>query len=64
MPTYEFNCELCDKNYSINLRMSESNNGKCPDCGCESDQRRIINGGAVFKGIPNGRPNQRKGVKQ
>lgn len=47
MPTYEYKCERCQKNFEIVKPMSEyDKQEKCPVCYC--DGKRIIGGGASF----------------
>jgi putative FmdB family regulatory protein len=34
MPTYEYRCEGCGKNFSVNMHMAEHDRGEtsCPEC--------------------------------
>ena len=50
MPTYDYKCLDCKKNFEISQRMTESPKRKCPKCG--GRLRRLIGSGAgiIFKG--------------
>jgi len=50
MPTYEYKCRDCGKNFEKIQRISESSLTKCPYCGGKVE--RVISGGAglLFKG--------------
>lgn len=50
MPTYEYRCGDCDRDFEAFQRMSAEPVAPCPDCGHAA--RRLISGGAglLFKG--------------
>ena len=50
MPTYEYECKSCLRNFEIFQSMSEPPVKCCPECG--NEVRRLIFGGAgvIFKG--------------
>ena len=50
MPTYEYNCGRCEKNFEVFQSMSDEPLRSCPDCG--SEIRRLVGGGLgiIFKG--------------
>jgi len=50
MPTYEYECKSCGKNFDAFQSMSDEPIRSCPDCGKEV--RRMIGGGSgiIFKG--------------
>jgi putative FmdB family regulatory protein len=50
MPTYEYRCRDCGREFEIFQRMSDQPGAPCPDCECRAE--RLISGGAgfVFKG--------------
>lgn len=43
MPTYEFHCEACDKEFSLTLTMRERSEVsiRCPTCGSDRIQSRL-----------------------
>lgn len=49
MPTYEYRCKKCGKEFEIFHRISESVR-KCPDCGGELERLITPNAGLIFKG--------------
>jgi len=44
MPTYEYTCEACGKNWEVEQRISEPKLTDCPTCG-EPKAKRLISGG-------------------
>jgi len=44
MPTYEYTCEACGKNWEVEQRISEPRLTDCPTCG-EPKAKRLISGG-------------------
>ena len=50
MPTYEYRCRDCGRDFEVFQRMSDEPVAPCPECGCGA--RRLISGGAglLFKG--------------
>ena len=50
MPTYEYRCRECGRDFEVFQRMSDEPVAPCPECG--SGARRLISGGAglLFKG--------------
>lgn len=50
MPTYEYNCEACNKNCEGEERMSEDPIKKCPKCGKMKARRVISQGNFILKG--------------
>lgn len=50
MPTYEYKCRDCDRQFEVTQRMSDAPLGECPDCG--GAVKRLIGAGAgiIFKG--------------
>ena len=50
MPTYEYRCRDCGREFEVFQRMNDSPGAPCPDCGHSA--RRLISGGAglLFKG--------------
>ena len=50
MPTYEYRCRDCARDFEVFQRMSDRPGAPCPDCG--RDAERLISGGAglLFKG--------------
>lgn len=49
MPTYEYRCTQCKKEFEIFHRIS-SIIRKCPDCGGELERLIAPNAGLIFKG--------------
>lgn len=49
MPTYEYNCEKCDQEYSI-IKSMKSYDGKDPCPGCGNIGDRIISPNILFTG--------------
>ena len=51
MPTYDYECESCGKNFEYFQSISESPKTKCPECGRQK-LKRLIGAGAgfLFKG--------------
>ena len=52
MPTYEYACEKCGKNFEIFQSMKDEPLTTCPDTACQGKVRRLIGTGAglIFKG--------------
>ena len=50
MPTYEYRCRDCGREFEVFQRMSDRPGAPCPDCGHGAE--RLISGGAgvLFKG--------------
>ena len=50
MPTYEYECKSCNRNFDVFQNMKDEPLKTCPECGKEV--RRLINGGTgvIFKG--------------
>lgn len=50
MPTYEYRCRECGRDFDRFQRMSDTPGATCPDCGGRAE--RLISGGAglLFKG--------------
>jgi len=50
MPTYEYACETCGKNFEVTQKMSDPALTECIHCG--GKVRRLISGGSgiIFKG--------------
>ncbi|MBU4312015.1 MAG: hypothetical protein KJ706_04795 [Candidatus Omnitrophica bacterium] len=71
MPTYEYECQKCGKNFELFQQMSEKPLSVCPDTSCKGEVRRLIGGGAgfIFKGAgfyatDYRSPSYKKGEKQ
>jgi putative FmdB family regulatory protein len=49
--TYEYLCKACEKEWTVEQKISESPIRTCPHCGEDKAQRLISGGtGVVFKG--------------
>ena len=50
MPTYDYRCRECGRDFEVFQRMSDQPGASCPDCGHVAE--RLISGGAgfLFKG--------------
>ncbi|MDE2804124.1 MAG: hypothetical protein OXN18_03155 [Gemmatimonadota bacterium] len=50
MPTYEYRCRDCGRDFELFQRMSDEPRAPCPECGSRAE--RLISGGAglLFKG--------------
>ena len=50
MPTYDYRCRECGREFEVFQRMSDAPGASCPDCGRGAE--RLISGGAgfLFKG--------------
>ena len=49
MPEYQYQCEECDKNFSIVKPMLSNVAAKCPDCGSSKLKRRFSSAPAIYK---------------
>lgn len=52
MPTYEYHCDHCRRNFEEFQSITEPPLDKCPLCGTKGEVRRLISSGAglLFKG--------------
>jgi putative FmdB family regulatory protein len=52
MPTYEYECERCERSYEVEQKMSDPPLAICETDGCDAKPRRMIarNTGFVLKG--------------
>lgn len=51
MPTYDYECALCDHTFELFQQITEDPVRNCPKCGKKKVQRLVGTGGAViFKG--------------
>jgi putative FmdB family regulatory protein len=50
MPTYEYTCEACGKNWEVEQRISEPKLTDCPSCGQPKAKRLISGGNFMLKG--------------
>lgn len=50
MPTYEYTCEACGKNWEAEQRISEPKLTDCPSCGQPKAKRLISGGNFMLKG--------------
>ena len=50
MPTYDYRCRQCGRDFEVFQRMSDKPGASCPSCGAAAE--RLISGGAgfLFKG--------------
>ena len=46
MPTYDYRCTACGRDFELFQRMSDRPEAECPGCGREAE--RLISGGAGF----------------
>ena len=46
MPTYDYRCMACGRDFELFQRMSDPAEAECPGCGSEAE--RLISGGAGF----------------
>lgn len=49
MPTYEYQCPVCQQHFDLRQGFSDPPQVECPRCGAQA-QRRILAAGIVFKG--------------
>ena len=47
MPTYEYHCDACDKDFAVEQRITEKPLKKCKNCG-KMKARRMISGTGNF----------------
>ncbi len=59
MPTYEYECQQCGRQFEVQQGIMEPSLGECPECGGEL--RRLVSGGTGFilKGGSPGRARKR-----
>lgn len=50
MPTYEYRCPACAREFERFQRMSDPPGAPCPDCGQAADRLISAGGGLLFKG--------------
>ena len=50
MPTYEYQCEACNKGFIREQRITEKAIKKCPHCGKMKARRLISGGDFILKG--------------
>lgn len=51
MPTYEYNCRSCEKNFEFFQKMTDNPLTTCPDCKKDTLRRLIGTGaGLIFRG--------------
>jgi putative FmdB family regulatory protein len=50
MPTYEYVCDACGKQWELEQRISEDPVKKCPACGKLKARRQISGGNFILKG--------------
>lgn len=50
MPTYEYRCPECGKDFEKFQRMSEEPGAECPACGAAAQRRLSAGAGLLFKG--------------
>jgi putative FmdB family regulatory protein len=50
MPTYEYRCPECGKDFEKFQRMSEEPGAECPGCGAAAQRRLSAGAGLLFKG--------------
>jgi len=50
MPTYEYRCDSCGKDFETVKRMSDPVDTTCPHCGAPTDHRLISHSSFVLKG--------------
>jgi putative FmdB family regulatory protein len=49
MPTYDYTCLSCDKNFEISQKITEKPIVCCPDCSSDNFKRGIGGGGATLR---------------
>ncbi len=50
MPTYEYNCDACGREFEAFKRMSDPAEATCPHCGADRTHRLISHSSFVLKG--------------
>lgn len=50
MPTYEYKCDNCNKNFELVQRITAKPIRKCPSCGAKVRRLFGPGGGIIFKG--------------
>jgi len=50
MPTYEYRCPTCKKDFEKVQKMSEPPRADCPSCGAPAERRLSAGAGLLFKG--------------
>ena len=50
MPTYEYKCEKCGKEFEEFKSMTAEAKANCPECGAEAKRMISLNTGIIFKG--------------
>jgi putative FmdB family regulatory protein len=50
MPTYDYACDACGKNFELEQRITEAAIKKCPKCGKLKARRMISGGNFMLKG--------------
>lgn len=50
MPTYEYRCPACSRDFERFQRMSDPPGASCPDCGQAAERLISAGGGLLFKG--------------
>lgn len=50
MPTYEYRCPACGRDFELFQRMSDPPGAPCPDCGEAAERLISAGGGLLFKG--------------
>jgi putative FmdB family regulatory protein len=50
MPTYDYKCLKCGREFQEFQKMSDKPGAKCPKCGGKAERQMSAGGGLVFKG--------------
>lgn len=50
MPTYEYKCENCGKEFEEFQSITAEAKANCPECGSEAKRIISLNSGIIFKG--------------
>lgn len=50
MPTYEYRCPACGRDFELFQRMSDPPGAPCPDCGKTAERLISAGGGLLFRG--------------
>lgn len=48
MPTYEYECQKCERTYEVQQRIIEKPIEQCQTSGCEGKPKRLIAGSTSF----------------